>query len=81
MELESPIATVLPKATGISWPFPSWVKYILSRPSLVRSINLSFPLTFIIRDAYPVAGGKWTQLTISFGNLDRLARPLRGIRC
>ena len=58
-ELDDPVATVLPKATGISWPFASWVKYILSRPGLVRSINRSYPLTFIVRgDAYPVARGQ-----------------------
>ena len=58
MELDPPVATMLPKATEISWPFASWVKYILSRPGLVPSINRSFPLTFIAqRDAYPVAGG------------------------
>ena len=75
MQLDEPVATVLPKATGISWPFASWVTYILSRPGLVRSINRNFPLTFIVRgDAYAVAGGNWTQLTISLANFDRLAR-------
>ena len=39
----------------------------------MRSINLNFPLTFIIRgDAYPVAGGNRTQLPISLANFDRL---------
>ena len=71
---------MLPKATRISWPFASWVTYILSRPGLVRSINCSFPLTFIVQgDAYPVAGGNWTQLTISLANFDRLARSPAGL--
>ena len=75
MQLDNPVATVLPKATGISWPFASWVIYILSRPGFVRSINRTFPLTFIVRgDAYPVVGGNWTQLTISLANFERLAR-------
>ena len=30
VQLDDPIATVLPKAIGISRPFVSWVKYILS---------------------------------------------------
>ena len=30
VQLDDPVATVLPKATGISWPFASWVTYILS---------------------------------------------------
>ena len=76
MQLDDPVATVLPKATGISWPFASWVKYTLSQPGLVGSIDRSFLLTFIVRgDAYPVAGGHWTQLTISLANFDHLARP------
>ena len=45
VQLDDPVATVLPKATGISWPFASWVTYILSRPGLVQSID-TFPLTF-----------------------------------
>ena len=49
VELDPPVATVWPNATSISWPFASWVKYILSRPGLVRSINRTIPLTFIIR--------------------------------
>ena len=80
MQLLEPVATVLPKATGISWPFTSWVTYILSTPGLVRSINRNFPLTFIVQgDAYPVAGGNWTQLTISLANFDRLARSPAGL--
>ena len=80
MQLDDPIATVSPKATRISWPFASWVTYILSRPGLARSINRNFPLTFIVRgDAYPVAGSNWTQLTISLANFDRLARSPAGL--
>ena len=72
VELHDPPAMVLPKATGISWPFASWVKYILSRPGLVPPTNGSFPLTFIVRgDAYPVARGNWTQRTISLASFDR----------
>ena len=28
VQLDNPVATVLPKATGISWPFASWVTYM-----------------------------------------------------
>ena len=53
---------------------------IFSRPGLVRPINRSFPLTFIVRgDAYPVARGKWTKLTISLANFDRLAYSTAGL--
>ena len=75
MKLDDPVATVLPKATGISWPFS---KYIL--PGWVRSIARSFLLTYIIRtDVYPVAGANGTQLTISLANFDRLARSPAGL--
>ena len=33
VQSDEPVATVLPKATAISWPFASWVTYILSRPA------------------------------------------------
>ena len=79
VELDTPVATVLPTATGISWPFASWVKCILSRRGLVPSINHHFAWTLIVRgDAYPMAVGNWTQLTISFANFDRLARSPTG---
>ena len=80
VELDHFGATVLPKATGISWPFASWVKYILSRMGLVRSINCTFPLTFIVRgNAYPVAGGNRTELTISLANFAPLACSSAGL--
>ena len=80
VESDPPVATALPKATGILWPFASWVKYVLSRPGFVRSINRTFPLTFIVQgDAYPVAEGNWTQLIISLANFDRLARSAVGL--
>ena len=79
-EQDFPVATVLPKATGISWPFASRVKYILSRPGLVRSTTRTFRLTFIVQGhAHPVAGGNWTQLTISLANFDRFARSPAGL--
>ena len=44
------------------------------------SFNRNFPLTFIARgDAYPVARGNWTQLTISLANFDRFARSPAGL--
>ena len=48
VEPDNPVAAVLPKATAILWPFASCVKYVLSRPGLVRSIAPSYPLTFIV---------------------------------
>ena len=78
VQLDDPVATVLPKVTRISWPFASWVTYILSWPGLVRSTNRTFPLTFIVRgDAF--AGGNWTQLTISLANFEHLARSPAGL--
>ena len=46
----------------------------------MQSINRSLPLTFIVGgDAYPVAGGNGTQLTISLANFARLARFPMGL--
>ena len=43
-------------------------------------INCNFPEMFIVRgDAYTVAGGNWTQRTISFPNFDRLAHSPAGL--
>ena len=80
VQLDEPVATVLPKATRISWPFASRVTYNPSWPGLVRSINRTVPFTFIVQgDAYPVARGNWTQLTISLANFERLARSPAGL--
>ena len=75
VQLDEPVATVLPKATRISWPFASWVTYFPSRPGLVLSINRNFPLT---------SGGMPTpwpgaQLAISLANFDHLARSPAGL--
>ena len=35
MEWDEPVATVLPKASGVSWLFALWVKYIFSRPGML----------------------------------------------
>ena len=64
------MSTSDPKATGISWPWASWLRYIASQPPLCRMIDWSFPLTFIVRgDGYPCAGGEWSQLSVSIANM------------
>ena len=56
LELAPAVSTSDPKATGISWPWASWLRYIASQPPLCRMIDWSFPLTFIVRgDGYPCA--------------------------
>ena len=48
--------------------------------STATNLNRNFPLTFIVRgDACPMAGGNWTQLTISLANFNRLARSPAGL--
>ena len=80
MQLNDPASTVLLKASGISRPFATWVSYILSRPGSVRSINRTFPLTFIVRgDAYTVGGGNWNHLTISLATHKRFADSATGL--
>ena len=70
LELAPAVSTSDPKATGISWPWASWLRYIASQPPLCRMIDWSFPLTFIVRgDGYPCAGGEWSQLSVSIANM------------
>ena len=49
VELDVLGALVLPKAIGISWRLASGVMYIFFCLGLLRDINRSFPLTFIVR--------------------------------
>ena len=65
LELRPPVNVDDPPASGRSWPVHSWAPYIQSRPPLVDTIDWDWPLTFIVcGDAYPCAGGSWTQLSI-----------------
>ena len=69
LELRPPVNVDDPPATGRSWPVHSWAPYIQSRPPLVDVIDWNRPLTFTVRgDAYPCAGGSWTQLSIGLLN-------------
>ena len=43
LELEPPVSTSNPKATGVNWPWASWLRYIASQPPLCRMIDWSFP--------------------------------------
>ena len=69
LDVRPPVSVPDPPASGRSWPLPSWARYVQSRPSLVDTIDSTRPLTFIVReDAYPCAGGSWTQLSIGLHN-------------
>ena len=58
-----------PPTSGRAWPLQLWARYIQWRPPLVDTINWKRPLTFLLRgDAYPCAGGSWTQLSIGLLN-------------
>ena len=77
LDLAPAVSTLDPKATGISWPWASWQRYIASQPPLCRMINWSFPLTFIVTgDGYPSAGGEWSQLSVSIANMGLWGRIL-----
>ena len=70
LELAPAVSTSDSKATGISWPWASWLRYIASQPPLCRMIDRSFPLTFIVRgDGYPCAGGEWSQWSVSIAGM------------
>ena len=55
--------------SGRSLSLQSWARCIQSRPPLVDTIDWKRSLTFLLRgDAYPCAGGSWTQLSIGVLN-------------
>ena len=69
LDLRPPVSVPDPPASGRSWPLPSWARYVQSRPSLVDTIDWTRPPTCIVRgDAYPCAGGSWTQVSIGLLN-------------
>ena len=58
-----------PPASGRSRPVHSWARYIQWCPPRVDTIDWGRPITLIVRgDAYPCAGGSWTQLSIGLLN-------------
>ena len=75
LQLDPPTSTTHPCATAVVWPLDSWIRYVFSRPALIRRVYKSFPLTFLVRgDRYPVSGSSWTQITISLANMGWLCR-------
>ena len=69
LDLRPPVPVPDPPTSARSWPLPSWARYVQSRPSLLDTIHWTRPLTLIVRgDAYPCAGGSWTQLSIGLLN-------------
>ena len=69
LALDRPVSVVDPPRSGRPWPLQSWARYIQSRPPLVDTIDWKRPLTFLLGgDAYPCAGGSWTQLSIGLLN-------------
>ena len=69
LDLQPPMSIPDSLSSGLSWPLASWPRYVQSRPSLVDTIHYTRPLTFIVcGDAYPCAGGSWTQLSIGLLN-------------
>ena len=75
LALDRPVSVADPPTSGRSWPLQSWARYIESCAPLVDTIDWKRPLTFLLRgDAYPCAGGSWTQLSIGLLNLGARAR-------
>ena len=69
LTLDPPVSVPEPPTRGHCWPLQSRARYIQSRPRLVDTINWKRPLSFLLRgDAYPCAGGSWTQLSIGLLN-------------
>ena len=69
LALDRLVSVADPPTSARSWPLQSWARYIQLRPPLVDTINWKRPLTFLLHgDAYPCAGGSWTQLSIGLLN-------------
>ena len=69
LELRPPMSIADPPASGRSWPLQSWARYVQSQPPLADVIDWLRPLTVLVRgDAYPCAGGSWTQLSAGLLN-------------
>ena len=69
LELRPPVTVDDPPTSSRSWPVHSWACYNQSGPPLVDAIDWGRPVTCIVRgDAYPCAGGSWTQLSIGLPN-------------
>ena len=69
LALDRPVSVADPPTDGRFWPLQPWARYIQSRPPLVETIDWKRPLTFLLPgDAYPCAGGSWTQLSIGLLN-------------
>ena len=67
--LHLPVSMPDPPTSGRSGPLQLWARYIQSRQPLADTIDLKRPLTFLLHgDAYPCAGGSWTQLSIGLLN-------------
>ena len=58
-----------PPKSGRSWPLHLWAPYIQWCPPVVDTMDWKPSLTFLLRgDAYPCAGGSWTQLSVGLLN-------------
>ena len=69
LALGRPVSVADHPTSGRPWPLQWWARYIKSRPPLVDTIDWKRPLTFLLHgDAYPCAGGSWTQLSIGLLN-------------
>ena len=65
------------QAVGISWPLPKVFQFIEQHPIVRQRWDSSMPVMLIIRgDAFPISGTQWSQISLTFGNWEALARNL-----
>ena len=65
LALDRPVSVADPPTSGRFWPLQSQAHYIKSRAPLLDTIDWKRALPFLLLgDAYPCAGGSWTQLSI-----------------
>ena len=65
LALSPPVECADPPSSGRCWPLRSWAQYVQFRPALCPFVDLTQPLTLVVRGgAYPCAGGSWSQLSV-----------------
>ena len=76
LALDSRVSVAESPTSSRSWPLQSLACYIQLRPPLVDTIDWKRPLTFLLRwNAYPLADGSWTQLSMGLLNHGARGRP------
>ena len=77
MQLDYPKIDKEAQAVGISWPLPKVFQFPDQHPIFHQHWDSSMPVMLIIRgDAFPLSGTQWSQISLTFGIREALARNI-----